>query len=135
MRACSTCGKADQCVVDFEKTCNPKLCPPDADERWETHHEECPKLMHEVRLLYRSAKLVHTPANPGGELERRFRADGWTLMKNGTDMFRKKMLCRACIQAVYQAEERHKDYVKACKRAQGRDDRTYSELLAQQSAL
>jgi len=133
MRFCESCSKPDACVVDYETPCNPKLCPPTADERAETHHDGCPKLTHEVRPLYRPAKLIHTPRNPEGELERRYA--GWKIKRDGKDVFRVRMLCRACIQAVYLQEERHKDYVKACKKAAGKDDQTYSQMLAMQSTI
>lgn len=133
MRTCEACGKSDSCVVDYETKCKPNLCPPMADERAETHHDQCPKLTHEVRPLYRPAKLINTPAHPEGQLEPKWIAEGWKLVRDGTDVFRKKMLCRACIQVVYEREERRKEYLKACKKARGEDDRTYSQLLVMQS--
>lgn len=133
MRACETCNKPDSCIVDYETPCNPKLCPPNADERAESHHDQCPKLTHEVRPLYRAAKLINTPRHPEGELEPKWR--GWKIIKDGKDIFRMKMLCRSCIQNVYATEERQKDYAKACKKALGQDDQTYSQLLAMQSTI
>lgn len=133
MRNCQGCGKADSCVVDYETKCKPSLCPPDADERAETHHDQCPKLTHEVKLLYRAGKLIHTPKHPEGQLEHKWLADGWTTKRDGRDIYRTKMLCRSCIQAVYETESRRKEYEKACKKARGEDDRTYSQLLSQQS--
>lgn len=135
MRICSACQRLDACVVDYETRCDPKLCPPTADERAETHHDQCPKLTHEVRLLYRPTKLIHTPQHPEGQLEGKWLREGWRLVKDGTDLYRAKMLCRRCIEATYEREERHKDYQKACKKAMGQDDRTYAQLLAQQSAI
>lgn len=132
MRVCEACAKPDSCVVDYETGCGSK-CDPRADERAESHHDSCPKLTHEVRLLLRVAKLVHTPAHPEGELERKYSADGWKTRRDGRDIFRTKMLCRACIQAVYELEQRQKDYAQACKKALGHDDQTYSQMLAQQS--
>jgi len=44
------------------------------------HHDSCPKLIHEVRKLYRPAVLVHTEAHPEGELSRKLRAEGWKLL-------------------------------------------------------
>lgn len=133
MRKCESCDKPDACVVDYETPCKPDLCPPTADERSETHHDSCPKLTHEVRKFYRAAKLVHTAAHPEGELEMKYRRTGWKLIQDGKSLFRWKMLCRACIQIEYEREERQKDYVKACKKAAGQDDQTYSQMLAQQS--
>lgn len=133
MRLCETCSKPDSCIVDYETPCKPSLCPPTADERAETHHENCPKLTHEVRPLYRATKLIHTPRHPEGELEHRWRT--WKIVKDGKDIFRVKLLCRQCIQNVYATEERQKDYLKACKKAAGIDDQTYSQLLAMQSAI
>lgn len=134
MRICEACSKPDSCVVDFETKCKPNLCRPDADERAETHHDACPKLTHEVRLLFRPAKLINTPKHPEGQLEPKWIAEGWKIRRDGKDVFRVKMLCRACIQSVYEREERRKEYLQACKKARGEDDRTYSQLLALQSA-
>lgn len=133
MRSCETCRRPDRCIVDYEIKCRPGKCSPQADERAETHHDSCPKLTHEVVALTRVAKLVHTPAKPDGELEYRYRREGWKLLVNGDKTFRYKMLCRKCIENVYDAEARRKDYEKQCKRAMGQDDRTYSQLLAMQS--
>lgn len=132
-RSCETCGAADRATLDFEIPCKASLCPPDADGRPETHHDNCPRLMHEVRKLYRPATLEHTAKHPEGELQRKWRAEGWKVLKDGKDLFRWKMLCRACIQTVYDREESHKEYLQACKRARGDSDQTYSELLAQQA--
>lgn len=133
MRNCQACAKPDQCIVDYETPCKPKLCPPTADERAETHHDQCPKLTHEVRLLFRPAKLINTPAHPEGQLDTKWLVDGWKVKRDGKDVFRTKMLCRSCIQSVYDREARQKEYLKACKKARGEDDRTYSQLLTQQS--
>lgn len=133
MRTCEACGKPDSCVVDYETKCKPNLCPPDADERAETHHDQCPKLTHEVRWLYRTAKLINTPRHPEGQLEPKWIAEGWKLIRDGSEVFRRKMLCRKCIQDVYEREARQKEYQKACKRALGVDDRTYSQILAMQA--
>jgi hypothetical protein len=135
MRICEGCRKPDSCIVDYETKCKPNLCHPTADERAETHHDNCPKLTHEVRPLYRATRLIHTPKHPDGQLEPKWIAEGWRMKRDGKDVFRVKMLCRACIQAVYEREERHKEYVKACKKAAGHDDRTYSQLLVMQSAI
>lgn len=132
MRICESCARPDSCIVDYETKCGGK-CDPRADERSETHHDSCPKLTHEVRLLLRVAKLVNTPAHPEGELERKYSADGWKIRKDGRDVFRTKMLCRACIQAVCERDQRQKEYETACKRALGQDTQTYSQMLAQQS--
>lgn len=133
MRNCVGCGKPDQCVVDYETKCKPNLCSPTADERAETHHDNCPKLTHEVKLLYRATRLINTPQHPEGQLEPKWIAQGWQLKRDGKDVFRVKMLCRACIQDVYERESRQKEYEKACKKARGIDDRTYSQMLAEQS--
>jgi hypothetical protein len=133
MRVCESCSKPDRCIVDYETKCNPKLCRPDADERPETHHDRCPKLAHEVLKLERVAKLIHTPKHPEGQLEPKLITEGWKVLVDGKTTFRFKMLCRSCIQAVYDRESRHKEYLKACKKARGEDDRTYSQLLTQQS--
>jgi hypothetical protein len=133
MRICETCGAPDQAALDFDLACKPTLCPPTADERPETHHDQCPRLIHEVRKLYRPATLEHTVAHPEGELSRKWRAEGWKLLKDGSDLFRWKLLCRVCIERVYEREENHKEYLQACKRARGETDQTYSELLTQQA--
>ena len=133
MRNCEGCGKADQPALDFDIACKPNLCPPTADERPETHHDNCPKVMHEVRKLYRPAELEHTAAHPEGELSRKLRTEGWKLLRDGKDLFRWRMLCRGCIETEYQREENHREYLKACQRARGESDQTYSQLLAQQA--
>jgi hypothetical protein len=133
MRVCSACGKPDVPTLELGEACKPKQCSPTADERPETHHASCPRLAHTVVKLSRPAKLVATPAHPEGELERKWRLEGWTLMRDGRDVFRWKMLCRSCIEVVYEREEHHREYLKACKKARGDDDRTYSQLLTQQS--
>jgi hypothetical protein len=133
MRCCETCGREDAPALDFDVECKRDLCPPTADERPETHHDSCPKLIHEVRKLYRPGVLVHTEAHPEGELSRKWRIEGWKLMRDGKDLFRWKMLCRKCIGVVYEREDNHKEYLKACKRARGESDQSYSDLLAQQA--
>lgn len=135
MRICESCKKPDGPIVDYEKACKPELCPPTADERPETHHDRCPKLEHDVVRLERPVKLIHTPKHPEGELELKYRLQGWKLLKDGNHIFRYRMLCRACIQRIFDIEERHKDYLKACKKAAGKDDQTYSQLLAMQSMI
>lgn len=133
MRSCEGCGRPDAPALDFDIPCKPSLCPPTADERPETHHDECPRIIHEVRKLYRPAKLEHTAKQPEGELPRKWKREGWKLWRDGAELFRWKMLCRACIETVYQREENHQEYLQACKRARGDDDRTYSQLLTQQA--
>jgi hypothetical protein len=133
MRSCEGCGRLDAPALDFDIPCKSDLCPPTADERPDTHHDSCPRLIHEVRKLYRPATLEHTAKHPEGELQKKWRLEGWKVMKDGRDLFRWKMLCRACIQTVYDREESHKEYLQACKRARGDSDQTYSELLAQQA--
>ena len=132
-RSCETCGAADRPALDYEIACKPELCPPDADERPESHHDNCPRLQHEVRKLYRPAILEHSALHPEGELSRKLRAEGWKTQRDGRDLFRWKMLCRACIQTIYEREENHKQYLQACKRARGDSDQTYSQLLTQQA--
>jgi hypothetical protein len=133
MRKCEACSKPDAPALEYEGVCKPDLCPPTADERPETHHDACPRLIHEVRRLYRPAVLVHTPAHPEGQLETKWLREGWVIVKDGRDVFRMKMLCRACILKVYEREANHKEYVKACNRAMGDDGMTYSQLLARQA--
>lgn len=133
MRHCEGCGAADRPALDPEGVCKARLCSPTADERPETHHDTCPRVQHEVRKLYRPAELVFTEAKPEGELTRRLRLEGWKLLRDGKDLFRWRMLCRACIARVYEREENHKEYLKACTRALGKDDQTYSQLLAEQA--
>ena len=133
MRLCEGCRAADRPALDPEGACKRELCPPTADERPETHNDACPRLTHEVRKLYRPAELVFTAAKPEGELQRKWRAEGWKLLRDGKDLFRWRMLCRACITRVYEREENHKEYLKACKRARGEEDQTYSQLLAEQA--
>src|SRR6266566_8746180 len=119
MRACEGCNKQDGPILDYYKACNPSLCPPTADERPETHHDRCPRLEHDVVRLERPAKLIHTAKHPEGELEIKLKMQGWKLIRDGKNTFRYRMLCRQCIQNIYAAEERHKDYLKACKKALG----------------
>lgn len=133
MRACEDCGTNDQPTLDHDIPCKPNLCPPTADERPETHNDQCPRLMHEVRKLYRPAEVEHTAAKPEGELSRKLRGEGWKILRDGKDLFRWKLLCRACIQRIYEREANHKDYLKACKRARGESDQTYSQLLSDQA--
>jgi hypothetical protein len=122
-------------VIDPDVPCKPGECDPKADYRPETHHDSCPKFSHEVVKLFRPAKMVATPKQPQGELEPKWRREGWKVMKDGRQTFRWKMLCRSCIQVVYEREEHHRDYVKACKAARGDDDRTYSKMLTAQSFM
>ena len=135
MRVCAGCGREDVPKLDLYGACRPKQCSPTADERPETHHDSCPRLGHEVVKLIRPAKLVATPLHPEGELERKWRLAGWTVMKDGRDVFRWKMLCRSCIQGVYEREDREREYQKACRQARGDDDTTYSQMLTQQSFI
>ena len=135
MRICESCARADSCVVDAEIPCDRALCPPDADERAETHHDRCPKLTHEVRALYRVAKLIHTPSNPAGELSAEEKRKGWKIRRDGTTTYRYRMLCRLCVQELYFIEARHADYLKACRKALGQDDQTYSQFLSQQCTI
>lgn len=120
-------------MLDFDTACKPNLCPPTADERVETHHDSCPRLTHEVRKLFRPATLVHSARAPEGDLSLKLRLEGWKLLRDGKNLFRWKMLCRSCIERVYEREENHREYQQACKRARGESDQTYSQLLAEQA--
>lgn len=133
MRLCEDCSKPDSYIVDYETKCDRTLCRPDADERPETHHDNCPKLTHDVVRLERVAKLISTPRHPEGQLEHKYIIEGWKLLKNGMTWMRYRMLCQSCVRKVYDREARQKEYMKACKKARGEDDRTYNQLLTQQS--
>lgn len=131
MRVCESCRKPDAPAVDHEISC--KNCPPTADERASSHADDCPKLIHEVRKLYKPAKLISTPGHPEGELEQKWRREGWKVIRDGREVFRWKMLCRGCIEKEAERDMVRRDYVKACKKARGQDDRTYGQLMMQQA--
>lgn len=131
MRQCENCKRQDAPVLDHDRPC--KNCSPLADERAESHMDNCPKLIHEVRQYYKSAKLVNTPAYPEGELEPRWKREGWKLLRNGNEWYRWKMLCRSCIEKEAERDLVRRDYLKACKKARGVDDRSYGQLMVSQA--
>ncbi len=133
MRICAQCGCEDRPVLELDRECLPKTCSPTATEDPATHADTCPRLSHDVVKLMRPAKLVATAKKPDGQLEARWLQDGWSVLRDGRDVFRWKILCRKCVAAVFEREERHKEYLQACKKARGEDDKTYTQLLTEQS--
>jgi hypothetical protein len=53
-------------------------------------------------------------------------------MQNGMRWYRTKMLCRQCIDKENLAQERRREYERACKTALGVESLTYAQMLAQQ---
>lgn len=133
MRQCSSCKVADQPVMDFSRDCA-KDCDPairnDGDA--ELHHFACNKVLHEVRPYFQPVKLVSTPRHPEGELPQKWQRDGWKVRKDGSNVFRWKMLCRNCIDQEALREAIALDYQKACRAARGQGDKTYGQLMIQQ---
>lgn len=58
---------------------------------------------------------------------------GWELFQNGPKMYRRKLMCRDCIEKYKTTESMRRDYEKACRAARGLDDTTYAQMLARQS--
>jgi hypothetical protein len=69
------------------------------------------------------------------DLPAHFRAAGWVLKVNGLRYYRVKVLCRQCMLAEQDAQERKRDYDKACAVARGQDTETYAQMLAAQTFL
>lgn len=67
-----------------------------------------------------------------GKLRPLWIARGWSLLKNGPKFYRTKMLCRECIAEQETTQAMRRDYQKACRAIQGKDDLTYAQILAQQ---
>lgn len=133
MRTCSNCKVADQPVMDFSRDCSSQCDPQIRDVgEAELHHVACNKVLHEVRPYFQPVTLQVTPKHPEGELPYRWQREGWKLRKDGTSLFRWKMLCRNCIDKEALREALQRDYQKACKAARGQDDRTYGQLMIQQ---
>lgn len=135
MRICEGCGAKDRPALEFEGACSKNCDPRKATEDPSTHFDDCPRLIHEVRLFFRRATLEHTPRHPDGELSRRFRVEGWKLFRDGRDIFRKKMLCRDCIVKEGERDVLRREYQKACKAARGISTETYSQMLVRQSGI
>ncbi len=121
--------------MDFSRECDPRTCNPlywdSAD--YTQHGAGCSKVLHEVRQYVKPVTLVITARHPEGEMPTKWRREGWTFQRDGRGGFRWKMLCRNCIEKEAEREMVHRDYVKACKKARGVDDRTYGQLMMQQA--
>jgi hypothetical protein len=130
MRSCQDCGVADRLVMDFQEPCIKSKCNPlTANEQDPlSHHDDCPKLIHEVRRVEKAAKLEHTERHPEGELSQKLQREGWQLLTTGRHTLRWKMLCRKCIAIEEQRAKQHQHYLKACKALRG-EDPTYNQML------
>jgi hypothetical protein len=135
MRKCENCSLIDRPLLDAMRSCDPNTCDPALRDSMNPadHGMGCNKVLHEVRPLFEPATLVNTPRAPDGELTAKYRAEGWKVKRDGKNVFRWKMLCRNCIEKEAEREMVRKDYAKACKKARGQDDRTYGQLMIQQS--
>jgi hypothetical protein len=130
MRECEQCKVPDRLVMDFQEKCIRSKCDPRTanDQDPLSHHDDCPKLIHEVRRLERAAKLEHTEAHPEGELSAKLRGEGWKLLRDGKHLLRWRMLCRTCIAREEQRESQHRHYLAACKKLR-HEDPTYTQML------
>lgn len=94
------------------------------------HAPDCNGIAHEV-ILY-PVRMAVSELTPDKKLGTYYTSKGWKLMQNGLRWYRVKYLCRQCIIAEDQAQERKREYENACKAARGVDTLTYAQMLAQQ---
>jgi hypothetical protein len=137
MRLCKSCKKPDSPRLDFDASCKGK-CDPRATEDPATHDDACPRMTHEVVLYHKLLKpidLVRTEAAPEGELRHKDVVAGWTLRRDGRDTFKIKLLCRGCIAVDVERDTNHKAYLKQCAALLGKEDKSYSEMLAAQTGF
>lgn len=133
MRNCADCGKEDAPWFEREPCSCGTATKHEDDPSPLKHAPDCNGIGHEVveyPLRMARADLVFEGTTLA--LSNYWRGRGWILIQNGLRWYRVKMLCRGCIVLEDSAQERRREYEKACKAARGQDDTTYSQMLAQQ---
>lgn len=134
MRTCEQCKQADRAVLEFDGSCKGK-CSPLATDDPETHSDECPRVIHEVRRFYVRVKredVLFDAGLPDGKLRQKYVAEGWKLKRDGHDLFRWRMLCRHCIERESERAMVQRDYKKGCEKARGEDNRSYGQFMLEQ---
>ena len=133
MRVCSVCGKEDQPWFEHEPcSCGwDRTNPHDDDPGPKNHTADCRCLGHEV-ISY-PVRIAASELTFDKKLSPYYVNRGWELKVNGTRYYRMKVLCRGCMLLEDQAQERRRDYEKACAAARGQDTQTYAQMLAAQT--
>lgn len=133
MRACAQCGKADAPWFEPEPCSCGAAQAHEENPSVEAHAADCNAVGHVV-VLY-PVRMARSELQFNGAemvLGAYWRQLGWVLKRNGERWYRVKMLCRGCIEAHDDAQQRRRDYEKACRRARGVEDTTYAQMLAAQ---
>lgn len=129
MRLCAQCSKEDRPTFDMV----PCSCgaPVDTEDPSPLKHSpECNAVTHEVVL--HPVRITKQDLTFDSKLQPKWTVKGWQLWQNGMKFYRVKMLCRACIVLDEGAQERRREYDKACKATRGGDAQTYAQMLASQ---
>ena len=129
MRNCSACHAEDRPWFE-DAPCSCGIPEgPDAGNPYK-HSPDCKSLSHEV-VRY-PIRMEIKDLNFDKTLSRYYVQRGWELLQNGMRYYRVKMLCRKCIGLEVSAQERKREYEKACKAARGDQTETYAQMLARQ---
>ncbi len=125
VRICANCHRLDSPMLDNATPCD---C---AAERWEpeAHRTECNALVHDVVLYV--VRVPKADLTVAGNLSTFFTDRGWRLKRDGNRYYRGKYVCGACRVAEEQALDRVSEYKKLCRTAQGINDQTYAQMIAQ----
>jgi hypothetical protein len=133
MRVCSACGKEDRPWFENEP-CNCGAGKRHEDDPSPLKHDpSCRCLGHEViayPVRMAESELTFDKKLPAYWIERK-----WQLRNNGGRFYRVKVLCRQCMLAEDQAQDRKRDYEKACAAARGQETQTYAQMLAAQTVF
>lgn len=129
MRECRQCSKED--APWFEPApCSCGLPLDEDDPSPLKHAADCNGIGHEV-VLY-PVRIDKREMTYDQKLLPKWTAKGWRLMQNGIRYYRVKYLCRQCIVAEDGAQERRREYEKACKATAGGEAISYAQMLASQ---
>lgn len=130
MRICTECKKEDR--PWFEQA--PCSCGAaqlhEEDPSPLKHKADCKAIGHDV-VRY-PVRIERRDLTFDGKLPSRYTQRGWALWQSGNKLYRRKLLCRDCVELENGAQERKRDYEKACKAAQGLETMTYAQMLASQ---
>jgi len=129
MRICGQCSKEDRPY--FEPVpCSCGLPLDEDDPSPLKHAPDCNSVGHEV-VLY-PVRIDKRDLTFDSKLLPKWTARGWQLMRNGLRFYRVKFMCRQCIVLDESAQERRREYEKACKATRGESAQTYAQMLASQ---
>ena len=129
MRTCGQCNKEDRAYFE-SAPCSCGLPRDDEDPSPLKHKPDCNGIGHEV-VLY-PVRIDKRDQTFDGKLLPKWTAKGWRLLQNGPRFYRIKYLCRQCIVLDESAQERRREYDKACRATRGESAQTYAQMLASQ---